>query len=159
MSFPWSPFDFGPFDSGVTPPAPVIEFTGQPGPVTYRPGAIFRDFALGADGKWDLSRGDTAYAADETAIAQQIQLRLQTQKGERIDDLDLGVDLSRVFGVGRTQGQICAAFRGEILSVPGVREVTSLTAKVEGGTCTVQWTATTDLNQLVSGQTLVNGGG
>lgn len=158
----WSLLFPAPFadEPGVAIAPSVLVST--PAPPVYRLGAIFRDVATGADGFWDLTRSDAIYAADEQAIAQQCNLRLQTQRGERFDDQDLGVDYAgAVLGVGRTQGGLSAAFRDAILSVPGIRALTRL--NISGpdadGRLTVAWAATCDLGVLVSGQTIVNGGG
>lgn len=131
-----------------------------PGPPVYRPGAIMRDFAVGPDGKWDLSRNNAIWAADEIAIAQQIGLRLQIQKGERFDDQELGVDYAdSILGIGHTKGQLTAPFRDAILTVPGVASLRRLAVtRQNDGTLLVDWIATANNGALVSGQTIANGG-
>ena len=156
----WHPFPLLQ-DTPVAPPVPTPAPSRlKPTPV-YASGAIMRDYLANATGD-DVDfgyLGGAVWAADETAIAQQIQTRLTIFQGEAIYDLALGVPYNtQVFGVNRTQGQILGAFRTQILAVPGVREIVSLSADVQGSLVVIRFAVTTNRGAIAAGQTTVNGG-
>lgn len=144
-------------------PAPLIAIPPTPArtvPV-YGQGAIFRDvYATPAGNDIDLSfPAGAALVADVDAIAQQTNIRLSIQTGTVPYDLDIGVDYaSQIFGVGNPQARWQVAIRRAILSVPGIRAVTSLTSERVGDTAVINWTATTIQAGIASGQIVVNGG-
>jgi hypothetical protein len=148
---------------GAPPSTPTPVLTPTPAevvaPVEYRIGAIFRDLLATEDRlDMDLRRPDAVYAADQTAIAQGVTIRLGTFLGDRPDDLEFGVNYDRIFAITATQALRVAEFRRVIMSMPGILAVTRLSVVQNGSDLNVDWSATTYLGGIAAGQTTVNGG-
>lgn len=104
------------------------------------------DLLLDDDG--DLVVGtDLEFSRGVQAVAQGVRIRLLTFLGEWFADLSIGVPYYRdILGQKFDQGRVHSAVRGAILSTPGVREITSLSASYTRSTriLTVEWEVLTE---------------
>lgn len=98
--------------------------------------------------------------ADEPSIEQAVRIRLQTQLGEyHLDDPTnpkVGVPyLEQVLVKNPDLAAIDGVFRAAILSVTGVKAITSMNFSFDKATrsLAVSWQATTDTGLLISGST------
>jgi hypothetical protein len=137
VSFPWSIFDFGPFDDGETPvpppPAPAVVDPEQVFPPAATSGDnALRDFWLAPNGRvaYQVSfTGSPGLAAvsGQQAVAQHLVYRLRLIKGEMPWDLDAGVDyFGIIFKKGATNSAIETEIARVILGTPGVSQLLSL---------------------------------
>ena len=105
------------------------------------------DVKLDANGDIDLSSGSIQFTNGIDAVVQGIKVRLQTVRGELFLNLDEGVPYYEdIFGQRFDEPRIRAAFRGVILSAPGVVELLSLNASFDRSTrqLAVTWAVRTE---------------
>lgn len=108
------------------------------------------DFRTDADGDMVADNGDIALVGDVDGIKQLVGQYLAFYLGEWFLDEEIGVPyFERILIKNPSLVEVREWMRQTILSVPGVREVLSLTVEYTGNRIVdIVWRANTDLGEL-----------
>jgi len=97
------------------------------------------------------NESDFVWVSDLDAIAQGCTTRLRLLRGEWLLDTSAGLDFDRVTGAGVTDTAIESEIRRVLGNVPGVSSVVSVTVSRVGRLARVEFEATANLGELITG--------